>query len=120
MVELQNHTQAGKLQGYLDHFDTLLNKIKLADGYAVSLFLGTLKPEIGHPVCMFKPKILKDAYALAKLQEPTYEALNGDASSYRVAQFPQNKGVGQTLKFTPSYGKREVDLCARGLASKTD
>ncbi|XP_012839901.1 PREDICTED: uncharacterized protein LOC105960281 [Erythranthe guttata] len=71
MSELMNLKQTGSLQGYLDRFDELMNCVDLSEPYAVSCFLGGLKPEISLHIKMFKPKNMMEVVSLAKLQEQT-------------------------------------------------
>ncbi|GJX34501.1 gypsy/ty3 retroelement polyprotein [Tanacetum coccineum] len=71
MVELKILKQTGSIQAYEDLFEALLNKVDQTEAYAISLFIGGLKDEIGLAVRMFKPNKLTDAYCLAKIQEAT-------------------------------------------------
>ncbi|KAD5507739.1 hypothetical protein E3N88_15442 [Mikania micrantha] len=71
MGDLKALTQTGNfdlLEDYCDKFDLLLNKVNICQEYAISLFLEGLKPGIGTHVRMFRPKTLKDAYSLSRLQ----------------------------------------------------
>ncbi|GJW71025.1 putative mitochondrial protein [Tanacetum coccineum] len=52
-----------------------MNKVKLSEAYALSLFIGGLKDEISMSVRMFKPNTLTDVYCLAKIQEATLHVL---------------------------------------------
>ncbi|GJW71026.1 putative mitochondrial protein [Tanacetum coccineum] len=78
MVELKNlkHvTTVQIVQLYQEQFEALMNKVKLSEAYAVSLFIGGLKDEISMSVRMFKPNTLIDVYCLAKIQEATLHVL---------------------------------------------
>ncbi|KAJ0555261.1 putative nucleotidyltransferase, Ribonuclease H [Helianthus annuus] len=78
MEELKNLNQTGQLNDYTKEFDTLLNRVKLSDDYAASLYVGGLKPEIRCLVKIFKPKTMRDAIAMAKQQTAVYSTLFGD------------------------------------------
>ncbi|GKA89722.1 retrotransposon-related protein, partial [Tanacetum coccineum] len=69
VVELKNLKQTTNVQVYQDSFEELLNKVELTNDYAISLFIGGLKEEIGYDVRMFKPSNLSNVFSLAKLQE---------------------------------------------------
>ncbi|GJT89995.1 reverse transcriptase [Tanacetum coccineum] len=56
---------------YKDLFEALMNKVKLTESYAISLFIGGLKDEIGMAVRMFKLTKLTHVYCMAKMQEQT-------------------------------------------------
>ncbi|GJT52693.1 reverse transcriptase [Tanacetum coccineum] len=71
MMELKNLKQTTTVQVYHDLFKALMNKVELTESYAISLFIGGLKDEIGMAVRMFKPTKLTDVYCLAKMQEQT-------------------------------------------------
>lgn len=80
ILDLKNLFQDGALEEYLDKFDSLLSRAKVTEEFAVGFFLGGLKAEIQYPVRMFGPKKLRDAYALAKLQDASYQAMKYDCS----------------------------------------
>ncbi|GKA62966.1 gypsy/ty3 retroelement polyprotein [Tanacetum coccineum] len=75
MVELKNLKHVTTVQLYQEQFEALMNKVELSEAYAVSLFIGGLKDEIGMHVRMFKPNTLSDVYCLAKMQEATLQAI---------------------------------------------
>ncbi|GJS90674.1 reverse transcriptase [Tanacetum coccineum] len=60
MVELKNLRQTTTVQVYHDLFEGLMNKVKLTESYAISLFIGGLRDEINIAVRMFKPTKLTD------------------------------------------------------------
>ncbi|KAG8374641.1 hypothetical protein BUALT_Bualt10G0017100 [Buddleja alternifolia] len=76
MAELMNLKQTGSVKEYLDKFDELLNNVELSETYAISYFLAGLKSEIAIQVRMFKPKSLKEAISLSKLQEQSIYLAN--------------------------------------------
>ena len=47
----------------------MLNLLQVPDDYALSVFIGNLKPEISKPVRLFYPKTLTHALSLAKQLE---------------------------------------------------
>ncbi|GKC47413.1 hypothetical protein Tco_1065135 [Tanacetum coccineum] len=67
VVELKNLKHTTNVQIYQDSFEALLNKVKLSESYAVSLFIGGLKEEIAYDVRMFKPTTLIDIFYLLDL-----------------------------------------------------
>ncbi|XP_071716761.1 uncharacterized protein [Rutidosis leptorrhynchoides] len=71
LAELKNLRQTGTLQEYYDEFERLLNKVKISNKHAISLFLAGLQKEIELQVRIFKPRTLEDAFCLAKLQDDT-------------------------------------------------
>ncbi|KAF5817053.1 putative nucleotidyltransferase, Ribonuclease H [Helianthus annuus] len=78
MIELKNLNQTGSLSDYTKEFDTLLNRVKLIDENAASMYVGGLKPEIRCLVNIFKPTTMRDAIAMAKQQNVVYCTLFGD------------------------------------------
>lgn len=89
MEELKNLHQTGSLQDYTKEFDSLLNRVKLTDEYAASLYVGGLKPEIRCLVKIFRPRSMRDAITMAKQQSVVYTTLFGNkenkASSINVS-----------------------------------
>ncbi|GJU04239.1 hypothetical protein Tco_1114577 [Tanacetum coccineum] len=85
MVELKILKQVGSVQAYQDLFEVLLNKVDQPEAYAISLFIGGLKDEIGLAVRMFRPNKLTDAYSLAKMQEATLAIPKSRYTSLLVA-----------------------------------
>nr|XP_043625503.1 uncharacterized protein LOC122596923 [Erigeron canadensis] len=85
MGSLKSLTQIGELEAYYDEFDLLLTKVGLPEDCTVSCFIEGLKPEIKCPIRMFKPKTLRETYALAKLQSHSNKALvrpSGTTANY--------------------------------------
>ncbi|GJY47147.1 retrovirus-related pol polyprotein from transposon TNT 1-94 [Tanacetum coccineum] len=76
VVELKNLKHTTNVQIYQDSFEALLNKVKLSESYAVSLFNGGLKEEIAYDVRMFKPTTLIDIFYFNALQTQTSNALH--------------------------------------------
>ncbi|GKA83144.1 reverse transcriptase [Tanacetum coccineum] len=75
MVDLKILKQTSTVQVYQDQFESLLNKVKLLESYAVSLFVGGLKDEISMPIRRFKLTTLADAFSMARMQEATNNAM---------------------------------------------
>ncbi|KAD4177974.1 hypothetical protein E3N88_26565 [Mikania micrantha] len=92
MEELKNLHQTGSLSDYTKEFDTLLNRVKLSDEYAASLYVGGLKPEICCLVKIFKPKTMRDAIAMAKQQSVVYSTLFGSKESKNNSSVINNNG----------------------------
>ncbi|XP_076955732.1 uncharacterized protein LOC143630666 [Bidens hawaiensis] len=61
--------QTGSLQELCQEFDLWLTRVSLPEDYTVSLFLRAVKPEIGYPVRLLRPKDLPEAYLLARMQD---------------------------------------------------
>ncbi|KAJ0851953.1 putative nucleotidyltransferase, Ribonuclease H [Helianthus annuus] len=101
MEELKNLHQTGSLQEYCDAFDALLNKVTISQAHAVSLFVGGLKMEIRCLVKAFKPKDLREAYAISKQQENLHNVLFGNLHNKRYtpnnSNFP-HKSFNSQLK----------------------
>ncbi|KAL4565185.1 hypothetical protein LXL04_029270 [Taraxacum kok-saghyz] len=77
MEQLTSLYQTSSLQDYCQTFDLLLNKVTISEEYAINIFLRGLKPEMKGHIKMFKPKALRDTYALARLQDANLTALAG-------------------------------------------
>jgi hypothetical protein len=61
--------QTGLLKDFCQEFDLWLNKVSIPEEYSISLFLRAIKPEIGGPVRLLRPKSLPEAYLLARMQD---------------------------------------------------
>ncbi|GKA46708.1 hypothetical protein Tco_0739591 [Tanacetum coccineum] len=60
---------------YYDAFTSSFSNQDLDEGYLIDLFVFGLQPEIEERVKWFKPRSFLDAYALATVQETTYNLL---------------------------------------------
>jgi hypothetical protein len=70
METLVKLKQTGSMEEYKSQFEYLANRVSgLLDNLKLSFFLGGLSDDICLPVSMFHPKIMADAYSLAKMQE---------------------------------------------------
>ncbi|KAM0053973.1 putative nucleotidyltransferase, Ribonuclease H [Helianthus debilis subsp. tardiflorus] len=104
MEELKNLNQTGSLHDYTKEFDSLLNRVKLSDEYAASLYVGGLKPEIRCLVKIFKPKTMRDAISMAKQQNVVFTTLFGDkdnkklVNSYNASTSGTKVGLGMNNK----------------------
>ena len=79
MVKLLSLKQLGTVFDYHNQFKFLLGKIDLIDEHTTNIFLNGLKNVIQPQIRMFKPKTLYQAFALAKLQETTFQTLTRKA-----------------------------------------
>ncbi|XP_076935565.1 uncharacterized protein LOC143602280 [Bidens hawaiensis] len=79
------------LQTLCHQFDLSLTRVTLCDEYAVSLFLNALKPEIGNPLKLLRPRTLPEAYMLARQQTDNLKLL--PSSSYKTSYKPSYKPV---------------------------
>jgi hypothetical protein len=70
METLSKLKQVGSLDEYKTQFEVLASTVlRLIDFHKLSMFFGGLRDDIRLPVKMFNPKILNDAYVLARIQE---------------------------------------------------
>ncbi|XP_022041421.1 uncharacterized protein LOC110944001 [Helianthus annuus] len=116
MEELKNLHQTSSLQDYTKEFDSLLNRVKLTDEYAVSLFVGGLKPEIRYLVKIFRPRSMRDAITMAKQQSVYYATLFGDKENKKVpAKVAEEKRARNECfwcdeKYTPTHKYKFIHL----------
>ena len=98
IVDLKNLKQDGSVQHYQEEFESFLSRVELNEVYAVSLFIGGLKKEIGMPIRMFGLKTLHEVFAMAKMQEATNAALKPRYNSLLPTPkfVPQNNFVNRT------------------------
>ncbi|KAJ0545001.1 putative nucleotidyltransferase, Ribonuclease H [Helianthus annuus] len=109
MEELKNLNQTGSLSDYTKEFDSLLNRVKLHDEYAASLYVGGLKPEIRCLVKIFKPKNMRDAISMAKQQTVVYSTLFG--TKEKELKRPVNNSIsnsGSTYSSGSSMGNKTL------------
>lgn len=78
MEEMKALYQTGSFEDYFNSFDAWLSKVTFCEEYAISIFLGGLKPELKYPLKMFRPKTLLDAYSLARMQDNANATLNNN------------------------------------------
>ena len=69
MLKIVSLKQTAFVEDFYEEFECLLNLLQLLDDYALSIFIGNLKPEISKPVRLFYPKTLTHAFNLAKQLE---------------------------------------------------
>nr|XP_016487570.1 PREDICTED: uncharacterized protein LOC107807660 [Nicotiana tabacum] len=72
MSELVKVKQIGGVVEFQELFDRVMNRLNLEPGYAISIFLEGLKPELGDVVRILKPYSLPQAYHLAWLQKSIF------------------------------------------------
>ncbi|XP_076952176.1 uncharacterized protein LOC143625820 [Bidens hawaiensis] len=65
MAALASIKHTGSLEELCQEFDLALTRVNICDEYAVSLFLKALKPEVGNPLKLIRPRNLPEAYMLA-------------------------------------------------------
>lgn len=66
MRELVHLKQLGTMEQYQDLFVGVLNQLHLPETYVLSIFISSLKPEIGHYLDLFEPSTLLEAFQLAR------------------------------------------------------
>ena len=69
MLEIVSLKQTASVEEFYEEFESLLNLLNLPDDYALSIFIGNLKPDLSRPVRLFYPKTLTHAFNLAKQLE---------------------------------------------------
>ena len=69
MLEIVSLKQTTSVEEFYDEFESLLNLLNLPDDYALSIFVGNLKPDLSRPLRLFYPKTLTHALNLAKQLE---------------------------------------------------
>ncbi|KAH0679311.1 hypothetical protein KY284_020396 [Solanum tuberosum] len=74
MEALKNLTQTGSVKEYQAEFDRLLTGVNLSNKNTITCFLGGLNPELNKSIRMQSPRILLQAYKLARLQEDVFDA----------------------------------------------
>ncbi|KAD1690211.1 hypothetical protein E3N88_42456 [Mikania micrantha] len=108
MGSLANLKQTGNLKEFCKQFDLALTKVTICDEYAVSIFLRAVKPEIGYPLRLLRPKNLPEAYLLARIQE---EAVSNLGSS------KYNKGINNGFSSSHMYSSRSNQAAITNKAS---
>ncbi|XP_022019619.1 uncharacterized protein LOC110919665 [Helianthus annuus] len=117
MEEIKNLQQTGSLSDYCNAFDNLMTKVVLSKEYTASLFVGGLKPEIRCLVKVFRPRTLREAYAMAKQQDNVHTTLFGtkkvgsslSSHSANTSSFtPRNSTVSATLPTPPNKSLKTV------------
>jgi hypothetical protein len=94
MGYLASLKQSGTLKDLCQEFDLALTKVSIPDEYAVSLFLRAVKPEIGYPLRLLRPRNLPEAYMLARIQDEAIgvvTARGGNKSNRPYTQYSNYK-----------------------------
>lgn len=102
MGALASLKQSGTIKEFCKEFDLALTKVTICDEYAVSLFLRALKPEIGYPLRLLRPKSLPEAYLLARIQE---EAVSVGSGGYR---YGKSSYSGNTTYRNSDYSQKSI------------
>ena len=95
MLELVSLKQSSTVEEFYEDFESLLNLLQLPDDYALSVFIGNLKPDISKSLRLFHPKTLTYALTLAKQIESLM--FSPPRKPYTPYQRPLN-----TITTTPS------------------
>ncbi|KAJ0481983.1 putative retrotransposon gag domain, aspartic peptidase domain superfamily [Helianthus annuus] len=113
MEELKNLHQTGSLQDYCDAFDALLNKVNIPQDYAMSMFVGGLRMELRCLVKAFKPRNLREAYAITKQQENLHNILFGNLHNKKYTATSSNynqRTYNNQLKPPPTMNANSLPL----------
>ncbi|XP_076890389.1 uncharacterized protein LOC143541447 [Bidens hawaiensis] len=73
--------QTGSLQDLCQEFDLWLTRVSISEEYAISFLLRAVKPEIGYPVRILRPRSLLEAYLLARMQDESNQVINPPSHS---------------------------------------
>ncbi|KAK8931221.1 hypothetical protein KSP39_PZI016563 [Platanthera zijinensis] len=114
MAEIKRLRQHGSVQLYVEQFEELINRLTVADEYAVSLFITGLQHRIEKAVRMFAPQDLPNAIRLAKLQE---QLLSGPTPQPRQPALLPPPSHQPRKPFSPA---ELADKKARGLCMWCD
>jgi hypothetical protein len=90
------------LEEYIQKFDILWNKIEMSEKQALVIFLDGLELEIKNTMKMFKPKTLKHAYNLARLQANTLAYRKYPSYDKRFPRGFTNRPPQTTANFPPN------------------
>ncbi|PWA76387.1 hypothetical protein CTI12_AA137370 [Artemisia annua] len=114
-IAIKKPKQEGSVKEYYELFNSFVDRMGLADVFAVSLFIEGLKPEVEKGVRLFKPQSLSDAYGLAKLQEFTYNVMtkNSNRPLFSSSKCDESKeGVKSNV------GLRDLDVSRKDVECK--
>lgn len=66
---LKNLRQIGKLEQYINSFESMLKGVEVSEKQAMGWFVNGLKSEIQRTILLFEPCTLHGAYFLAQLKD---------------------------------------------------
>ncbi|XP_076911425.1 uncharacterized protein LOC143569378 [Bidens hawaiensis] len=116
------------LEDFCKEFDLASTRVDICDEYAVSMFLRAIKPEIGNPVKLIRPKTLPEAYMLARVQNDNNMSLvqpirsfkpSNSLSNYKTTDYGNRSGGGGVnLPLLPAPSLKSKLPNARKLSHK--
>lgn len=72
MTEIMNVKHTGIIKEYQKIFNSVMTRLDILTGHAISIFLNNLKPELSSDVRVGNPSTLPQAYYLSRLQEANF------------------------------------------------
>lgn len=80
-ANLKNLYQKGSLREYVEAYYRLYDKVELYEEVATEMFVWGLKDEIHNMVLLLQPRNLKEANAMARIQEDNYQSMSSSILS---------------------------------------
>ncbi|XP_021995709.2 uncharacterized protein LOC110892882 [Helianthus annuus] len=119
MGALVDLRQTGSLSEFCKEFDLALTRVNICGEYAVSLFLRAIKPEIGNPFKLIRPRNLPKAYMLARIQEDDNASYNRYSKPFKTSFSSINKPTGgPNIPLLPAPLPKPKPMSARRLSHK--
>jgi hypothetical protein len=112
-IQLINLWQKGPITKNIQQFQKLSLRVKnIPKDNLLYLFMGTLKDNIKHEVCLFKPISLEKYFNMVRKVEQNMANRRVATNNYREHQFPSPK-LTQSERLTPRQmdERRENGLC---------
>jgi hypothetical protein len=114
-IQLINLKQKGSATEHIENFQRLNIKVTdTLDEHLIDLFIGTLKDNIQHEVCLWEPKSLENAFKVARNVESKIMAMATRRTKhniYRENNAPSSK-TPQPTRLTP---QQLEEIKAKGL-----
>jgi hypothetical protein len=102
--QLINLKQKGSVTEHIENFQRLNIKVtNIPDEHLIDVFIGTLKDNIQHEVCLWEPKSLENAFKVARNVESKNMAMatrRTNPNIYRENNAPSSK-TPQPTRLTP-------------------
>jgi hypothetical protein len=114
--QLINLKKKGSVTEHIENFQRLNIKVTdIPDEHLIDVFIGTLKDNIQHEVCLWEPKSLENAFKVARNVESKNMAMatrRTNPNIYRENNAPSSK-TPQPTRLTPQQleERKEKGLC---------
>jgi hypothetical protein len=114
--QLINLKQKDSVTEHIENFQRLnIKVIDIPDEHLIDVFIGTLKDNIQHEVCLWEPKSLENAFKVERNVESKNMAMAARRTNpiiYRENNAPSSK-TPQSTRLTPQQleDKKEKGLC---------